>query len=65
MSSNPGLGRFLEDGRATHFSIFAWRIRGQRSLVGYSPWVAKRRTQLKRLRMHIYNVVFIPAVRQK
>ena len=29
----------LEEGMATHFSIFAWRIPiGQRSLVGYSPW---------------------------
>ena len=23
---------------ATHSSILAWRIHGQRSLVGYSPW---------------------------
>ena len=23
---------------ATHFSILAWRIHGQRSLLGYSPW---------------------------
>ena len=22
----PGLGRFLEEGMATHFSILAWRI---------------------------------------
>ena len=28
----------LEEGRATHSSILAWRIHGQRSLVGYSPW---------------------------
>ena len=28
----------LEKGRATHSSILAWRIPGQRSLVGYSPW---------------------------
>ena len=27
----------LEEGMATHFSILAWRIPGQRSLVGYSP----------------------------
>ena len=26
---------------ATHFSILAWRIHGQRSLVGYSPWGRK------------------------
>ena len=28
----------LEKEMATHSSILAWRIRGQRSLVGYSPW---------------------------
>ena len=27
----------LEEGMATHFTIPAWRIHGQRSLVGYSP----------------------------
>ena len=28
----------LEKGMATHSSILAWRIHGQRSLAGYSPW---------------------------
>ena len=27
----------LEEGMATHWSILAWRILWQRSLVGYSP----------------------------
>ena len=27
----------LEKGMATHSSILAWRIHGQKSLVGYSP----------------------------
>ena len=27
----------LEEGMATHSSILAWRIHGQKSLVGYSP----------------------------
>ena len=31
----PGSGRSLEDGMATHSSILAWRIHGQRSLLGY------------------------------
>ena len=31
----------LEKGRATHSRILAWRIHGQRSLVGYSPWGCK------------------------
>ena len=28
----------LEKGTAAHSSVLAWRIHGQRSLVGYSPW---------------------------
>ena len=28
----------LGEGMATYSSILAWRIRGQRSLVGSSPW---------------------------
>ena len=28
----------LEKEMATHFSILAWRIPWERSLVGYSPW---------------------------
>ena len=28
----------LKKGIATHLSILAWRIHGQRSLVGSSPW---------------------------
>ena len=28
----------LEEEMATHSRILAWRIHGQRSLVGYSPW---------------------------
>ena len=31
----------LEKEMATHSSILAWRIPGQRSLVGYSPWGCK------------------------
>ena len=34
----PGLGRSLEKKMTTHSSILAWRIHGQRSLKGYSPW---------------------------
>ena len=36
--SIPGLGRSLEKEMATHSSILAWKIQGQRSLMGYSPW---------------------------
>ena len=28
----------LEEEMATHSKILAWRIHGQRSLAGYSPW---------------------------
>ena len=31
----------LEKETATHSSILAWRIHGQRSLAGYSPWSCK------------------------
>ena len=31
----------LEKGTATHSSILAWRIQGQRSLAGYNPWDLK------------------------
>ena len=28
----------LEKEMATHSSIFAWEIQGQKSLAGYNPW---------------------------
>jgi len=31
----------LEKEMATHSSILAWRIHGQRRLTGYSPWGAE------------------------
>ena len=31
----------LEEEMATHSSILAWKIHGQRSLEGYSPWGRK------------------------
>ena len=31
----------LEEEMTTHSSILAWKIHGQRSLVGYSPWNRK------------------------
>ena len=36
--SIPGLGRSLEKGIATHSSILAWRVHGQKNLVVYSLW---------------------------
>ena len=34
----PWSGRSPGGGHGTHSSILAWRIHGQRSLVGYGPW---------------------------
>ena len=31
----------LEEEMASHSSVLAWEIHGQRSLVGYSPWLCK------------------------
>ena len=35
----------LEEGMATHSSVFAWRIPWTDSLEGYGHWVAKRQTR--------------------
>ena len=37
----------LEKEMATHCSVLAWRIHGQRSLVGYSPWDHKELDRTK------------------
>ena len=34
---------------AAHLSILAWRIHGQRSLVGYSPWSLRVTTEVTEL----------------
>ena len=34
----PGPGRSPGEGSGTHYSILAWKIPWQKSLVGYSPW---------------------------
>ena len=36
----------------THSSILAWRIPGQRSLVGYRPWGHKESVMTKQLSTH-------------
>ena len=43
----PGLGRSLGVEMATHYSILAWIICGQRSLAGHSSSVVKSWTQMK------------------
>ena len=42
--SIPGSGRSPGEEMATHSSIPAWGIPGERSLAGYSPWAHKSRT---------------------
>ena len=39
----------LEKETATHSSILAWKIHRQRSLEGYSPWVAKSQDTTEQL----------------
>ena len=46
----PGLGRSLEEEIGTHSSILAWKIHGQRSLAGYSPWDCRELDMTERAR---------------
>ena len=41
----------LEKGMATHSSILAWILHGQRSLAGYSPWGCKESDTTEQLSM--------------
>ena len=45
----------LEVETAAHSSILAWRIHGQRSLVGYSPWGHKELDTAERLSTHAHR----------
>ena len=45
---SPSWEGSLAKGVATHFSILAWKI-PQRSLLNYSPWVAKSQTRMSEL----------------
>ena len=47
----------LEKGMATHSSILAWRILGQRNLAGYSPWVTKLDTTEQLTLLHFKGPV--------
>ena len=42
----------LEKEMATHSSILAWKIHGQRSLVNYSPWGPEESATTERLYFH-------------
>ena len=44
----------LEKEMATHSSTLAWKIHGQRSLLGYSPWGRKESDTAEWLHFHFY-----------
>jgi hypothetical protein len=50
---DPGCEEPLEKGMATHSSFLAWRIRGQGSLAGYSPWVCKASDMTEQLTLSL------------
>ena len=58
------LGRedLLEKGMTTHSSILAWRIRGQMSVVGYSPWGLKELDMIEWLTLNSgsYCIQLVP-----
>ena len=46
----------LKRGMATHSSMLAWRIHGQRSLAGYSPWGCKELDMTEQLSLtHLFS----------
>ena len=49
----------LEKGMATHSSILAWRIHGQRSLVGHSPWGCNESDTTERLTLSLFTRLLI------
>ena len=52
----------LEKEMATHSSILAWEIHGQRSLVGYSPWGCKESDTTEHESIHIIHLCFTPGM---
>ena len=54
----------LEEEMATHSSILAWRIHGQKSVAGYSPWGCKESdmTEQARTRSSFFHQAHIPCV---
>ena len=58
----PGWEDPMEKGTATLSSILAWRIHGQRSLAGYSPWVYKESDMTGQLSIHMVEYTFLTIV---
>ena len=59
--SSPGWGRSLEDGKATHSSILAWRTPWTEEPGGLQSIGKQSQTQLKQLSTH--NNVYLPPSR--
>ena len=57
-SSVPGLGRSPGEGNSNHSSILAWRIHGQRNLVGYSLWGHKEMNMTEQLVLFLISMHF-------
>ena len=49
LGSIPGSGRSPGEGNGNPLNILAWKTRGKRSLVGYSPWGHKEWDSNERL----------------
>ena len=49
----------LEKGMASHSSILAWRISGERNLVGYSPWGCKELDTTEQLSKNNHSLISI------
>ena len=52
----------MEKEMATHSRVLAWKIHGQRSLAGYSPWGRKESDTTKQLgnnKKYLINLMFI------
>ena len=49
----------LEKGMASHSSILAWRISGERSLAGYSPWGCKELDTTEQLSKNNHSLISI------
>ena len=54
---SPGQEDPLEKEMATHSSILAWRIYGQRRLVGYNLWGHKELDTTERLTLSIKHTI--------
>ena len=68
--SISGSGNCSEKEMATHSSVLAWEIHGQRSLVGYSPWGHKESdmtecTKTRASTIELYYLMRKMALQQK